>query len=204
MIAKQEEKVDLFDAINTMPTVKAKAKWFDTHSSGCHAKRLLVQAIVEGVFFSASFAYIFYIKQCTRFGGKFPGLVQSNSLISRDEGLHRDFSLMLYKRSTQLPLNEVHQLVKEAVQLEQEFIRQAFKSGGLLGLNANSLCQYIEFVADHLLKSTELPSLFNQINPLDFMDRISMESKVNFFEARNDVYQVPEVSLTELSFDAEF
>ena len=205
MIIDKTVKNKLFDSVNTMPCIKAKAEWFDKESTGSHAKRLFVQAIVEGIMFSASFAYIYYIKQTSRFGGKFPGLCHSNDFIARDEGLHRDFSIMLYKRTSKLDENTAFKLIQEAVSLEHKFIHDAFNEKGMLGLNAKMLCDYVEFCADHLLKSANHNACFKMKNPLDFMERISLDSKKNFFEQRVAEYVVPpSLQRSELTFDADF
>lgn len=180
----------LFDAAVRMPSVAAKAKWFEENSTGTWAERLLVQAIVEGIHFSASFAYIFWVKH--RMGGKFAGLTLSNEFIARDEGLHRDFSLMLYRTKLtaeeRLEESHAHRLVQGAVDVETQFVEDAFAEQGLLGLNAKLLVQYVQLTADHLLSTAGHQKLYGVKNPLDFMEQISLQGKTNFFEKRVSEY----------------
>ena len=200
LVKSHEEKDRLFNSIETLPCIKAKAKWYDIESIGCLSKRLFVQAIVEGIFFSASFAYIYWIKQ--KFPGKFKALSQSNQLIARDEGLHRDFAVMLYKRNP-LAEDEVNKLIKSAVSLEHDFIINAFNGDGCLGLNSSLLCNYVGYVADHLLKSAGHNAIWNHNEcPLQFMEAISLDTKTNFFETRATEYRLP--SDNRLAFDELF
>ena len=119
-----------------------------------------------------------------------PGLTFSNELISRDEGLHRDFACLLYTQhiKNRLPEERVYEIIKDAVEIEKEFVTDALPVS-LIGMNALQMCQYIEFVADHLLESLELKKVYNATNPFDFMDMISLQGKTNFFEKRVGEYQ---------------
>jgi ribonucleoside-diphosphate reductase subunit M2 len=154
-------------------------------SSKTFAERLVAFAAVEGIFFSGSFASIFWLKK----RGLMPGLTFSNELISRDEGLHCDFaclifSLLKYKPSVAV----VTSIITEAVAIEKEFLTEALPVK-LIGMNAELMCQYIDFVADHLLVSLGMPKHYNTENPFDFMDLISLQGKTNFFEKRVGDYQ---------------
>ena len=118
-----------------------------------------------------------------------PGLTFSNELISRDEGLHCDFACLLYsKLENQLPVAQVTELITSAVTIEHEFVRDAIPVK-LIGMNADMMCQYIEFVADRLLVSLGCPKFYNATNPFDFMEMISLQGKTNFFEKRVAEYQ---------------
>ena len=123
-----------------------------------------------------------------------PGLSFSNELISRDEGLHRDFACLLYTQhiENKLPTETIYGLVRDAVAIEQDFVTDALPVS-LIGMNAKLMNQYIEFVADHLLMSLGLPQIYNVSNPFDFMDMISLQGKTNFFEKRVGEYQKPGV-----------
>lgn len=181
------EKDKLFNAIDRVPTVMKKAQWALKwiQSQDSFAKRLIAFAAVEGIFFSGSFCAIFWLKK----RGLMPGLTFSNELISRDEGLHRDFAVLLYSMlENQLPAEEIQQLISEAVEIEKEFVTEALPVS-LIGMNAKMMSDYIEFVADHLLTTLQLPKIYNTQNPFDWMELISMQGKTNFFEKRVGDYQ---------------
>ena len=205
LVPDHAEKDALFSALTGMPCVKKKADWYaEALSDASFAVKLWVQAIVEGVFFSASFAFIFWIKQ--RKPGQFGGLTLSNQFIARDEGLHRDFSVMLLRRvRDQLPQTQAHSLLREAVERECDFIDDAFNGEGLLGMSQVTMKQYVRFVADHLCKSVGYDALFEAPNPYDWMEGLSLEGKTNFFESRVSEYsKVQQRVDTELTFDADF
>ena len=177
----------MLNAIDTIPCVQKKAEWaLRWIDNGSFVERLIAFAAVEGIFFSGSFCSIFWLKK----RGLMPGLAFSNELISRDEGLHRDFACMLYTDHirNKLPESSIYDLIKDAVAIEQEFVSDALPVS-LIGMNADLMKQYIEFVADHLLVSLGLKKLYNVTNPFDFMDMISLQGKTNFFEKRVGEYQ---------------
>jgi ribonucleoside-diphosphate reductase beta chain len=181
------EKKILFNAIDTMECVKKKADWaLRWIDKGNFAERLIAFAAVEGIFFSGSFCSIFWLKK----RGLMPGLSFSNELISRDEGLHCDFACLLYNDHlvNQLPKQQVTDIILDAVEIEKEFILEALPVR-LIGMNSESMSQYIEFVADRLLMELNCKKVFNATNPFDFMDMISIQGKTNFFEKRVGEYQ---------------
>ncbi|KAG7097080.1 Ribonucleotide-diphosphate reductase (RNR), small subunit [Marasmius oreades] len=181
------ERQFLFDAIDTIPCIKRKADWalrWISDKRVSFAERLVAFAAVEGVFFSGSFAAIYWIKK----RGLMPGLAYSNELISRDEGLHTEFATLLFSYLKRRPHpNVVHKIIEEAVSIEQEFLSDALPVG-LIGMNAPLMCQYIKFVADRLLVSLGNEKVYNASNPFDFMDMISLQGKTNFFEKRVSDY----------------
>lgn len=185
-IKDQKDKNYLFHAVDTVPCVGKKADWaLRWIGNGNFAERLIAFAAVEGIFFSGSFCSIFWLKK----RGLMPGLTFSNELISRDEGLHCDFACLLYsKLENQLPVAQVTELITSAVTIEHEFVRDAIPVK-LIGMNADMMCQYIEFVADRLLVSLGCPKFYNATNPFDFMEMISLQGKTNFFEKRVAEYQ---------------
>lgn len=151
------------------------------------AERLIAFAAVEGVLFSASFAFVYWLKT----KGKMPGFTFSNELIARDEGMHRDLGVLLYTnymQSERLTDAKVHQIIHDAVILEQEFVKSSMKDG-LLGLQLDDMCTYIEFIADHLITSLGHVAKYNRTNPLHFMELISLQGKTNFFEKRVGEYK---------------
>jgi ribonucleoside-diphosphate reductase beta chain len=187
-IKNEEEKTRLFNAVETIPCVKKKADWaFEWIEDGDSnfAKRLIAFAIVEGIFFSGSFCSIFWLKK----RGLMPGLTFSNELISRDEGMHTDFAALLYRDHIEEKLDEadVHSMVREAVEIEKEFITDSIPVS-LIGMNSGLMSEYVEFVADNLLKDLGHKPIFNARQPFDWMDMISLEGKTNFFEKRVSEY----------------
>lgn len=180
------EKDYLFHAIETVPSVKQKAEWaLRWIENGSFAERLVAFAAVEGIFFSGSFCSIFWLKK----RGLMPGLSFANELISRDEGLHCDFACLLYSQlASKLPLEAMQKIILHAVAIERVFVRESLPVK-LIGMNADLMCQYIEFVADRLLVALGSPKVFNVANPFDFMDMISIPGKTNFFERRVSEYQ---------------
>ncbi|BGP39256.1 Ribonucleotide-diphosphate reductase (RNR), small subunit [Rhodotorula kratochvilovae] len=186
-VREPEERTKLFNAIETIPCIQKKAEWALTWISddkSVFGERLVAFAAVEGIFFSGSFASIFWLKK----RGLMPGLTFSNELISRDEGLHTDFACLLFSHLERRPHPDtVERIIREAVAIEQEFLTDALPCR-LIGMNADLMCQYIEFVADRLLVSLGNPKIYNRENPFDFMDMISMEGKTNFFEKRVSDY----------------
>ncbi|KAL3380403.1 hypothetical protein AABB24_000838 [Solanum stoloniferum] len=186
-IKDSRQKNKLFNAIDSIPCVSKKAKWALNwiQSSSSFAERLVAFACVEGIFFSGSFCAIFWLKK----RGLMPGLAYSNELISRDEGLHRDFACLLYSiMRNQLARQKVHQIVHEAVEIETEFVCDALPCA-LIGMNAELMSRYIKFVADHLLVALGYDKKYNVENPFDWMELISLQGKANFFERRVGDYQ---------------
>lgn len=186
-VNEKKERDHLFHAIETIPSVKKKADWaLRWIEQGSFVERLIAFAVVEGIFFSGSFCSIFWLKH----RGLMPGLSFANQLISRDEGLHRDFACLLYRDHIikKLPEKKLYGIIEEAVAFEKEFITESLPVR-LIGMNADSMSKYIEYVTDHLLVELGLSKLFSTPNPFDFMDMISLEGKTNFFERRVSEYQ---------------
>lgn len=186
-ITDPKEKSDILRAISTIPAVEKKAKWamewIDSKDAD-FATRLLGFAAVEGIFFSGAFCAIFWLKQ----RGIMPGLTLSNEFIARDEGLHTEFACLLYSKITnRLPKKTAHKILRDAVKIEKHFITKALPCE-LIGMNAELMKQYIEFVADRLSLQLGYPKIYGAANPFDFMERISLENKDNFFEKRVSTY----------------
>lgn len=200
-IKDQKEKDLAFRAIETMSCVKKKAdwalKWFDT--SKTFSERLIAFACVEGIFFSGSFCAIFWLKKRSLL----PGLSFSNELISRDEGLHLEFAVELFNMIRSKPSKEIiHEIVNNAVLLEKEFILEALPCK-LIGMDASKMSQYIEFVADRLLKQIGYQTIWNSQNPFDFMENIALDGKTNFFEKRVGDYGKMEDTNQPVVFDMD-
>jgi ribonucleotide reductase beta subunit family protein with ferritin-like domain len=189
LIRDSAERTKLMRAIETIPNIKKKADWAFTYiesQTATFAHRMIGFACVEGIFFSSSFASIFWLKK----RGLLPGVAFSNELISRDEGLHVEFAAMLYNRYIQNKLTdaEVHKIVGDAVDVEMDFVCDALPVR-LIGMNADLMCQYVKFVADRLLQSLGHPKLYDAKNPFEFMDLIGQDNKSNFFELKTGAYQ---------------
>lgn len=204
LIDDKEEKKETLHSINNFPAVKHKADWalqWIDNSEASFATRLLAFAAVEGIFFSGSFCAIFWLKK----RGLMPGLCVSNELISRDEGLHTDAACLLYsKLNHKLTPAEALSIVESAVAIEKEFVTEALPVS-LIGMNATLMCQYIEYVADRLLQQLAYEKRWNTPNPFDFMERISLESKDNFFEKRVTTYAKASVGkdMSKMVFSTE-
>ncbi|MEC7096857.1 MAG: ribonucleotide-diphosphate reductase subunit beta [Candidatus Thermoplasmatota archaeon] len=187
-ISDTDEKNHLFNALETVPSVRKKGAWalkWLSRKKGSFAQRLVAFAAVEGIFFSGSFCAIFWLKK----RGLMPGLTFSNELISRDEGLHCDFACLLHSKLIRgAGENVIHRIIAEAVEIETEFVTNALPVE-LIGMNAGLMKQYIEFVADRLLVSLGAAKLYNVANPFPWMEMISMQGKTNFFEKRVGEYQ---------------
>ena len=182
------EKERLFNAIETVPAVKKKAEWalnWIAADKASYAERIIAYASDEGIFFSGSFAAIFWLKK----RGLMPGLTFSNELISRDEGLHTDFACLMFRHLVNKPTEErIKEIVCEAVKIETEFLTEALPVR-LIGMNCHLMTVYIQYVADRLLTELECSKVFNVENPFDFMENISLDGKTNFFEKRVGEYQ---------------
>tara|TARA_B000000557_G_C20784939_1_gene448224 strand:+ start:271 stop:1434 length:1164 start_codon:yes stop_codon:yes gene_type:complete len=201
-IKSSSEKKNLFEAIQTIPCIKNKAdwamKWFSKDRS--FGERLLAFACVEGIFFSGSFCAIFWLKK----RGLLPGLCFSNELISRDEGLHLEFAIELFKMLKHKPNKSVvEQIVKDAVDIEKEFITDALPCS-LIGMNSDKMSEYIEYVADRLLKQSGHDKIWGTKNPFDFMENISLDGKTNFFEKRVGDYGKIDEDSTSIEFNEDF
>jgi ribonucleoside-diphosphate reductase beta chain len=186
-IKDPKEKDYLFNALENVPCVTKKGqwalRWIETAPTFAH--RLIAFAAVEGIFFSGSFCSIYWLKK----RGLMPGLTFSNELISRDEGLHCDFACLLYSMlENKLPTKEVEQIITEAVEYEKEFVTDALPVN-LIGMNAEMMSEYIEFVADRLLLSLGNDKFYHTANPFAWMEMISLQGKTNFFEKRVGDYQ---------------
>ena len=202
LVKEEREKTKLFEAINNFPCIKKKADWAikwinDKRSS--FATRLIAFACVEGIFFSGAFCSIYWLKK----RGLMPGLTFSNELISRDEGMHTEFAVLLFSKLEKKPKRaKILEIFKDAVEIEKEFICEALPCK-LIGMNSKLMSQYIEFVADRLLVQLGYNKHYKTSNPFDFMEMISLEGKTNFFEKRVGDYSLSSDKKTEDAFSME-
>jgi ribonucleotide reductase beta subunit family protein with ferritin-like domain len=202
------EKDKLFNAVDNVPSIRKKADWAlkwinDKDSPFCN--RVIGFAAVEGIFFSGAFCSIFWLKK----RGLMPGLCHSNELISRDEGLHTEFAVLMYQNLANKPdPSLIYEIIKDAVTIEKEFITESF-SCELLGMNNKLMSQYIEYVADRLLLMFGLEKVYHSENPFDWMELIAVQGKTNFFEKRVGEYSNkanPNIdpAKNEIEFDSDF
>jgi ribonucleoside-diphosphate reductase subunit M2 len=204
-VKDDSDKSKLFNALDNYPCIAKKANWAkkwinDNRSS--FAARLVAFAVIEGLFFSSSFAAIYWIKK----RGLMPGLTFSNELISRDEALHTEFAVLLYsKLQKKLQKKRIYEIIQEAVEIEKEFILEAIPCR-MIGMNSKLMSQYIEFVADRLCLQLGYDKIYKATNPFDFMELISIETKVNFFERTNSEYALANktVDADVFDFSADF
>jgi ribonucleoside-diphosphate reductase subunit M2 len=218
-IKDEEEKARLINAIETVPCIQRKAAWALKWIEGGErfAERLVAFAAVEGIFFSASFCAIFWLKKRSAAASnpiQLDGLTFSDQLISRDEALHQEFACLLYGLLThKLEDARVTTIIKEAVDIEKEFVRDALPVR-LIGINADLMCEYVEYVADRLLMDLGCPKAYDARCPFDWMSLISMQTKTNYFEKRvpdyqragvmSSIDQTPERGPDEDIFDGDF
>jgi ribonucleotide reductase beta subunit family protein with ferritin-like domain len=201
-IKDSTEKDHLFNAIENIPCVKKKAEWaikwiMDEESS--FSQRLVAFAIVEGIFFSGSFCAIYWIKK----RGLMPGLTSANEFIARDEGMHTETACVLYKLiNERISQNLIYEILDQAIKIEKEFITESIPCD-LIGMNSDTMCQYIEFVADNLLVNLGYEKMYNVEFPsmFSFMDAISIQGKTNFFEKRPTEYQKANIGALEIVDD---
>lgn len=208
-----EKRKLLFDGISESAGVKKKAEWADEwmKSSAPFNERLVAFACVEGILFSASFAAIFYFRKR---GISLPGLFQSNDYIARDEALHTRFAVLLHSQlHKKVAPSKIIEIVKSAVEVEKIFVDEALGKP-ILGMNASLMKEYVEFVADGLLRMLGCNPVFKAQNPFSWMENISMEGKNNFFEKRVTEYSLADVKVgavkpeeileARITFDTEF
>jgi ribonucleoside-diphosphate reductase beta chain len=189
-ITDYTEKDNLFRAMETIPSIKKKGEWARKWigSDKSFATRLVAFAAVEGIFFSGSFCCIYWLNE----SGRLPGLCKSNDFIARDEGMHTDFACLLYTKyiTNKLSDDEIHDIISEAVEIETEFITESLPCN-LLGMNSEMMKQYIQYVANRLVIQLNHPEIYPGCKqPFVFMDRICLDGKTNFFEARVTEYQM--------------
>jgi len=206
LVKDTQEKLKLFQAIDHMPCVKDKAQWAQRWigSTDNFATRLIAFAAVEGIFFSASFCAIFWLKK----RNLMPGLAFSNELIARDEACHVEFAVLLYNQLVnKLEPQQVQKIIAEAVEVEEVFVRDSLPVS-LIGMNADLMVQYVQFVADRLLLSLHCDKLYRVENPFEWMEAISLSTKTSFFEHKVAAYQKAGVMNTAderaFTLDADF
>jgi ribonucleotide reductase beta subunit family protein with ferritin-like domain len=202
LIKDENEKEELFNAIEKIPCIKRKAEWGQiwATSKTKFAQRLIAFAIVEGIFFSGSFCAIYWLKQ----QNILPGLTQSNEFIARDEAQHCEYACLLYSKIiNKIPEVTVKQMIIDAVRIEKEFIIESLPCK-LIGMNSTLMSQYIEFIADKLIQNLGYSKIYNVLNPFPFMENINLNLKSNFFETRTTSYQKPDLTNISVEISEDF
>ena len=189
-VSDSKRRQELFQGLRNFKSIQAKADWalkWTSRDKASFGERLVAFACVEGISFSSSFCAIFYLKKQ---GLMCHGLGKSNELISRDEGLHRDFACALFKMLTEgeRPSTEtIKTIIKECVDVERHFVTEALPVD-IIGMNAVHMSEYVEFVADSLCVAVGIEKLYGTVNPFPWMEMLSLQGKTNFFEARVTEY----------------
>ena len=188
-ITDDEEKEKIRNGVNTFPILNEiktwGEKWIRAHDASFSTK-LLVNIIMEGIFFSGPFCLIFYLSN----NNKLQGLVKSNEFIARDEGMHTEFGILLFNKLQHRPQEKiVHKIFREAIEIKSRFVHQSLPCR-MTGMSSEKMVEYIKFLSDRILEKMGYKSLFDaKKNPFPFMDRIGLEGKNNFFESRTTEYQ---------------
>lgn len=205
-VKDNKEKYELFNAVFTVPSIAKKAEWalkWISNMESSFAERLIAFACVEGIFFSSAFASIYWLKE----RNLMPGLCQSNEFISRDEGLHTEFAVLLYSMiRNRIPEERVRDIVREATDAECEFVVDSLRVP-LIGMNSDLMCEYVRYCSDRLLQQLGYEKLYNAECPFDFMTRLGLENKTNFFEHRVTEYNKANAGKNdnfEFATDADF
>jgi len=199
IIKDKNTKNKLFNSISEFPAVKKKVDWSIKYFSRKRSfgSRLVAFACVEGIFFSGSFASIYWLKKRNI---SMNGLIFSNELISRDEALHTEFAVALFdKLEHKPPKDKIKNIIKDAIELEKEFITESLPCR-LIGMNSKMMSEYIEFVGDRLAVQLGIDKIYNSTNPFDFMEAISLEKKTNFFESRVSEYALATKTKSDVDF----
>lgn len=183
------QKHALFNAVREFPAIREKAEWaikWIEDKDAPFAQRLIAFAIVEGLFFSASFCAIFWLRE----RGLLPGLSFANQLIARDEAMHTDFAILLYSKIlSRIPEDTVRAMMEDAVNIERRFITESIPCS-MIGMNATLMTEYIMYIADRLMVQLGYSKLYNKMNPFAFMEKSATENKTSFFERRVADYQL--------------
>lgn len=219
-IPDHKEREQAFSAIENIPSIKKKGefcfKWMDSINNLDEIRtiqdrrKFLLNMIcfatcVEGLFFFAAFAYVYFLRS----KGLLNGLASGTNWVFRDESAHMEFAMEVIKtaRKEEPDLMDdqmksmVVEMLKEAIECEMQFAEDALGLG-IAGLSAKDMRTYLEFIADQRLAMLNLPKVFGSKNPFSFMDLQDTQELANFFERRVSAYQVGVTG--EVSFDEAF
>ncbi len=177
----QSEQLQMFNAATEIPTIKKKTDWAMKWMKDDNFEESMVAfACVEGLSFSVLFSLIFYFKET----GKLPGLCNGNLLVMKDEQSHYEFGTHYFKNYTNgLPKERIREIILDCCETEKQFAIDVLGQG-LPGLTVDKMLQYVEFVTDGVLNDFGIEKQFNTTNTLNYMMKISLDSRSNFFESR--------------------
>lgn len=194
LVKNKLKKIELLNSLETIDTIRAMkdfgVKYMNTNIP--LVERLVAYACIEGILFSGAFAVIFWLKNYKTGKGFMMGLVKANEFIARDEGLHIQFACMLYKMINNIDNNH-NKIIKEATEIAIKFMEDAINVK-LIGMNSNSMTDYLKYVADNLLVNLNLNKIYNTINPFAFMNTIGLSQKTNFHDSRPTEYTKADLS----------
>lgn len=209
-VQDEKEKDKLYDAYTNYPPVRSKLQWAEKWLRESETVEDLLKALVgfiavEGISFSSSFCAIFW---CREQGFKLPGLYQANDFIQKEEVGHADFGVMVYKKLTDslgypsLPKKTIIEIITGCVEAEIEFCQEALPVS-LLGMNSDSMIDYVKNVADGYLELLIGERYYHTPNPFNFMEKLNLDCKTDFFSAKVTNYQRPDIAggKEELKFD---
>lgn len=194
LIKDRAERERLFNSIETIDIIKKISNWGLEYSTNNYTlcEKLLVFICFEGIMFSGAFAVIFWLKKFSSKGQTFMvGLIKSNEFISRDEGMHTEFGVSVFRRQMvkdNLPYEKIEKIILESVELTKEFNNDFIKCR-MVGLNNDSMNQYTEYMTDRIFVMLGYEKKFGVENPFSFMDTIGMMQKTNFHESIPTEYQ---------------
>jgi ribonucleoside-diphosphate reductase beta chain len=206
-IPDPNEREEAFSAINNIPSIKKKAdfcfKWIDSINeldqlnTKEDRRRFLMNLIcfatcVEGLFFYAAFAYVYFLRS----KGLLQGLASGTNWVFRDESMHMAFAIEVIKTARQEEPDlfnsqmedMVTQMLEDAIECEMEFANDVLQLG-VAGLSPKDMRQYLEYCADQRLESLSIAPRYNVKNPFGFMELQDMQELANFFERRVSAYQ---------------
>jgi ribonucleoside-diphosphate reductase beta chain len=219
-IPEPERRAQAFDAIENIPSIRHKAafcqRWIDSMQtldrieSDADRKQFLLNltcfaTCIEGLFFFAAFAYVYFLRS----RGLLPGLAAGTNWVFRDESAHMTFAFEVINtvRREQPQLfdaqwsEQVREMIADAVECETRFAEDVL-SGGVVGMSAAEMREYLEYVADQRLRMLNLAPMYGAKNPFPFMELQDVQELTNFFERRVSAYQVGVQG--EVSFDHAF
>ena len=219
-IPDHDERAEAFSAIENIPSIRSKAdfcfKWMSSMEdlaelqTAEERKQFLLNLIcfaacIEGLFFFAAFAYVYFLRS----KGLLNGLAAGTNWVFRDESCHMNYAFEVVKtiKEEEPELfdedlsNRIVEMLEEAIEVESQFAQDVL-SGGVAGMSAADTRTYLEFVADQRLAQLGLPKRYGSKNPFDFMELQDVQELTNFFERTVAAYQHGVEG--DVSFDEDF
>jgi ribonucleoside-diphosphate reductase beta chain len=216
-VPDQKEREEAFAAVENIPSIMKKAefcmKWMDsiqaldTLQTRDHRRQFLLNLIcfassIEGLFFFAAFAYVYFFRS----KGLLHGLASGTNWVFRDESCHLEFAFEVVNTVRQQEPDlwdadlerQIIEMLEEAVDCEAQFAEDLL-SGGVAGLSVRDMRAYLGYVADSRLQRLGIAPHFKTKNPFDFMELQDVQELTNFFERRVSAYQTAVTG--EVNFD---